>query len=235
MIVVLMLQVAFLAGVCVGFQQQPLPHKVTARQQFQSALGSTENDGEELNNRRNFLVSSFAAAATGLFSFQQSAMAMPMATVDEFTTVVRDSPLSIKVVEFSGPKSETVVVKLLDGTVFGIKDIVESSIDPRSPLKVVAICKTANVKTSFVDLEAILAGSPKKKKMYTNERVQKAYELQAAQKERIRLDELDRLAQVEAQENAVAGEAAALAKEAAAEAAVREKEAAEAAAATLAE
>ena len=233
LIAVLVLQVAFLASVCVGFQQQPL-----ARQQFQSALpmmGSTENDGDGQNNRRNFLVSSFVATATGLFSFQQSAMAMPMATVDEFNTVVRDSPLSIKVVEFSGPKSETVVVKLLDGTVFGIKDIVESSIDPRSPLKVVATCKSANVKTSFVDLEAMLAGSPKKKKMYTNERVQKAYELQAAQKERIRLDELDRLAQVEAQESAVAAEAAALAKEAAAEAAVREKEAADAAAATVAE
>jgi len=233
MIVVLGLQVAFLASVCVGFQQQPL-----ARQQFQSALpmmGSTENDGDGQNNRRNFLVSSFAATATGLFSFQQSAMAMPMATAEEFNTVVRDSPLSIKVVEFSGPKSETVVVKLLDGTVFGIKDIVESSIDPRSPLKIVATCKSANVKTSFVELEALLAGSPKKKKMYTNERVQKAYELQAAQKERIRLDELDRLAQVEAQESAVAAEAAAVAKEAAAEAAVREKEAADAAAATVAE
>ena len=233
MIVVLVLQVAFLASVCVGFQQQPL-----ARQQFQSALpmmGSTENDGDGQNNRRNFLVSSFAASATGLFSFQQSAMAMPMATAEEFNTVVRDSPLSIKVVEFSGPKSETVVVKLLDGTVFGIKDVVESSIDPRSPLKIVATCKSANVKTSFVELEALLAGSPKKKKMYTNERVQKAYELQAAQKERIRLDELDRLAQVEAQDSAVAAEAAAVAKEAAAEAAVREKEAADAAAATVAE
>lgn len=233
MIVVLVLQVAFLASVCVGFQQQPL-----ARQQFQSALpmmGSTENDGDGQNNRRNFLVSSFAATATGLFSFQQSAMAMPMATAEEFNTVVRDSPLSIKVVEFSGPKSETVVVKLLDGTVFGIKDVVESSIDPRSPLKIVATCKSANVKTSFVELEALLAGSPKKKKMYTNERVQKAYELQAAQKERIRLDELDRLAQVEAQDSAVAAEAAAVAKEAAAEAAVREKEAADAAAATVAE
>lgn len=233
MIAVLVLQVAFLASVCVGFQQQPL-----ARQQFQSALpmmGSTENDGDGQNNRRNFLVSSFAATATGLFSFQQSAMAMPMATAEEFNTVVRDSPLSIKVVEFSGPKSETVVVKLLDGTVFGIKDVVESSIDPRSPLKIVATCKSANVKTSFVELEALLAGSPKKKKMYTNERVQKAYELQAAQKERIRLDELDRLAQVEAQDSAVAAEAAAVAKEAAAEAAVREKEAADAAAATVAE
>lgn len=155
-----------------------------------------------------------------------------MATVDEFNTVLRDSPLSIQIVEFSGPRSETVVVKLVDGTTFGIKDIVESSSDPRSPLKVVASCREANVKTRFVDLEAALAGSSRKKKMYTNERVQKAYELQAAQKERMRLDELDRLAQVEAQERAA--EAAAREK-AAAEAAAREKAAAEAAARERAE
>jgi len=152
-----------------------------------------------------------------------------MASFDEFETVLRDSPLSIQVVEFSGQKSETVVVKLVDGTVFGIKDIIESPSDPRSPLKVVASCREANVKTKFVDLEALLAGSPKKKKLYTNERVQKAYEASAAQKERIRLDELDRLAQVEVQDRAAAAEAAVREKEAS-EAAAREKEASEAAA-----
>mmetsp|Transcript_11334 Transcript_11334/g.27176 ORF Transcript_11334/g.27176 Transcript_11334/m.27176 type:complete len:262 (-) Transcript_11334:861-1646(-) len=229
-----LLQMACLTGVCSGFQQQPLPNKISPWHRIESALpmiGSPENEGNGLNdfspNRRNFFSTSFAAAATGLFSFQQSAVAMPMASFDEFNTVLRDSPLSIEVVEFSGPRSETVVVKLVDGTVFGIKDIIESPSDPRSPLKVVASCREANVKTRFVDLEAVLAGSPRKKKMYTNERVQKAYELQAAQKERMRLDELDRLAQVEAQEKA----AEALAREkAAAEAAAREKEAAEAAA-----
>ena len=189
-------------------------------------MGSEGDEGNELNNfsaqRRNLLSISFVAATTGLFSFQQSAVAIPMATFDEFGTVLRDSPLSIQVVEFSGPRSETVVVKLVDGTVFGIKDIIESPSDPRSPLKVVASCREANVKTRFVDLEAVLAASPRKKKMYTNERVQKAYELQAAQKERMRLDELDRLAQVEAQEKA------------AAEVAAREKAAAEAAAASAA-
>lgn len=244
---IILLQVVFLAGACIGFQQQhPLPNQATSRHQFVSALpmtGSIENNESNLNNdweqRRKFLASSFAAAATGLFSFQKSAMAMPMASADEFNTVLRDSPLSIQVVEFSGPRSETVVVKLVDGTVFGIKDIIESSSDPRSPLKIVASCRDANVKTKFVELEAILAGSPKKKKMYTNERVQKAYELQAERKERMRLDELDRLAQVEVQERAAAAEAAAREKaaaeaaarqKAAAEAAAREKEAAEAAA-----
>ena len=170
-------------------------------------MKASEND-EQSNQRRSFLATTFAATATGLFSFQQSAMAIPMASVEEFASILRDSPLSVDVVEFSGPRSETVVVKLLDGTVFGIKDIIESPSDPRSPLKLKAICRDANVRTRFPELEAVLAAAPKKKKLYTNERVQKAYELQAAQKERIRLDELDRLAQVEAQEKAAAAAAA---------------------------
>lgn len=213
---VLVLQAVCLTGVCFGFQQQPLSSRVSQWQRPESALpmiGSTENENSV--ERRNFLMSSFAAAATGLFSFQQSAVAMPMASVEEFNTVVRDSPLSIQVVEFSGPRSETIVVKLVDGTVFGIKDVIESPSDPRSPLKVVAACRDNNVKTKFVDLEAVLASAPRKKKMYTNERVQKAYELQAQQKERIRLDELDRLEQVEAQKNAAVEQKAAAAEAAA--------------------
>lgn len=207
-----LLQFACLASVCFGFQQhQPILGKVASQTQPTSLLRMATTDE---NGRRNFLVKSFAATAMGLLSFQQSAMAIPMASVDEFETILKDSPLSIQVVEFSGPRSETVVVKLLDGTVFGIKDVVESATDPRSPLKVSAACREANVKTKFVDFEAMLAGSPKKKKIYTNERVQKAYELQAAQKERMRLDELDRLAQLakmEEQEKAMAAEAAAAA------------------------
>ncbi len=208
----LMMQIAFLAGVCLGFQQQPLSSKkASMRQQYESALsvmGSSDETDHSVQ-RRSLLATFFAAA--GLFSFQQSAMAIPMASVEEFSSILRDSPFSIDVVEFSGPRSETVIVKLVDGTVFGIKDVIESPSDPRSPLKIVATCRDANVKTKFVDLEAVLAASPKKKKMYTNERVQKAYELQAAQKERIRLDELDRLAQVEAQEAKEKADAAAAA------------------------
>jgi len=210
--ILLLLQVVFLAGVCLGFQQQPLSNKAAMRQQFETALSvmGSSDEADHSVQRRNFLATSFVAA--GLFSFQQSAMAIPMASVEEFNSILRDSPFSIDVVEFSGPRSETVVVKLVDGTVFGIKDIIESPSDPRSPLKIVATCRDANVKTKFVDLEAVLAASPKKKKMYTNERVQKAYELQAAQKERIRLDELDRLAQVEAQEAKETADAAASAQ-----------------------
>lgn len=68
---------------------------------------------------------------------------MPMLTTDEFLIVLRDSAKAIQRVEFSGPKAETVVVRLVDGTAFGISDVVESPTDPRSPLKVQAACREA--------------------------------------------------------------------------------------------
>ena len=68
---------------------------------------------------------------------------IPMLTTDEFLIIVRDSAKSIQRVEFSGPQAETVRVKLIDGTVFGLSDVIESSTDPRSPLKVQAACREA--------------------------------------------------------------------------------------------
>lgn len=104
--------------------------------------------------------------------------------------------MSVQVVEFSGPKSETVIVKLVDGTTFGIKDVIESSTDPRSPLKLAAACRESGVKTKFVDLESVLASAPKKKKLYTNQRVQEAQEKERERQERIRRDEEERLEQL---------------------------------------
>jgi hypothetical protein len=48
-------------------------------------------------------------------------------------------------VEFSGPRNDNVIVKLIDGTAFSISDVVESLVDPRSPLKIANICE----KTKF--------------------------------------------------------------------------------------
>jgi hypothetical protein len=167
-------------------QQHPSPqHHITRRSIFHS-VGSTS---------AVFLTTTVAATVMTT-SFPPPVYAMPMASVDEFSIILRDSPLSVQVVEFSGPKSENVVVKLVDGTTFGIKDIIESSTDPRSPLKVAASCREEGVKTRFVDLEAMLASAPKKKKMYTNQRVQDAQEKERARLERIQKDEEDRLAQV---------------------------------------
>jgi hypothetical protein len=100
----------------------------------------------------------------------------------------------------TGPKSEDVLVKLVDGTTFGIKDVIESPTDPRSPLKVAAACRESGVRTKFVDLEAFLASSPKKKKIYTNKRVQEAQQKEREQLERIRRDEEERLAKLAAME-----------------------------------
>lgn len=72
----------------------------------------------------------------------------------------------------------------------------ESSTDPRSPLKLSAACRESGVKTKFVDLEAMLASNPNKKKMYTNQRVRDAQEKEKERLERIRQDEEQRLAQL---------------------------------------
>lgn len=144
-----------------------------------------------MSTRRAFVGSGGVLA--GMFLQQQSASAIPMLKTSEFEVIMRDSPYSIQVVEFSGPKSETVTVRLVDGTSFGIKDVVESSIDPRSPLKIAATCRENQVKTRFVDLESFLSTTPKKKTLYTNERVQVAQQKEREKAERLRKDEEERL------------------------------------------
>ena len=164
-------------------------------------------------DRRGFLVTSIAsvAAAVVLTTNPPTANAIPMITTDEFNIILRDSPYSIQVVEFSGPKSETVTAKLVDGTQFGLKDVIESSTDPRSPLKVAAACRENGVPTKFTTYEAVLAASPKKK-LYTNERVQEAAKREQEKKERMQRDEearLEALRQLEAEEAAAEAAAAA--------------------------
>jgi len=245
-----------LLNFCVAFQQPPCQnhHHNRCRQlEGISCIKSNDNhhnlDNDNDNGinlseqqRRKFLttaVGSFAAVSTGIFSFQQSAMAIPMATFDEFGILLKDSPSSVDVVEFSGPKGETIVVKLVDGTQFGIKDIVESAVDPRSPLKVQANCNEAGVTTKFVDLENMLNGlDVKKRKLYTNERVQKATVKNEERKERMRIDEEDRLtelAQIEQQEAAKMKRLAELAQIEQQEAAKLEQKEAEAATTAAAE
>lgn len=126
------------------------------------------------------------------------ANAIPMISTNEFNTIIRDSARSIEVVEFSGPKSETVKVILVDGTTIGINDVIESSTDPRSPLKVAAMCKANQIPYKFTNIEAVLNASPRKKKVYTNERV-----LQAAEKEKekaIRMEQDEELRQQQLRE-----------------------------------
>lgn len=156
---------------------------------------------ESSSSRRTFLTTAVATAGAAFLTVRPALAAIPMVTTDEFNVILRDSARSIDVVEFSGGKSENVVVKLVDGTSFGIKDVIESPTDPRSPLKISAACRENKVPTRFLDLEAMLASAPKKKKAYTNPRVQEAERkekekaLRMQQDEELRLAELARMEQ----------------------------------------
>jgi hypothetical protein len=121
----------------------------------------------------------------------------------EFDVILRDSAKSIVSVELSGPKSETALVRLADGTTFSISDLVESNTDPRSPLKLVARCRLYNVPIKNTGLlsavsgeSSIISSTGKKKKSYMNKQVQKAEEKEKEKRERMAEDERERLAEL---------------------------------------
>lgn len=152
-------------------------------------------------SRRSFfsqaLVTS-AACVAACTAFVPPALAIPSVTISEFEKILKDSARSVEVVEFAGPKSDIVTVRLTDGTTFGISDIVESPTDPRSPLKLVATLRGYKVPCKFMTLENALSGSTttKKKKSYANERVQLAAEKEREKAERMAQDEAERQAEL---------------------------------------
>jgi len=99
-------------------------------------------------------------------------------------------------VEFSGPKSEQAIARLVDGTLFEISGLVDSATDPRSPLKLVATCRGYKVPTKFTSLEMAVSSTPKKKKVYMNARVQEAAQKEKEKRERMAKDEESRLAEL---------------------------------------
>ena len=142
---------------------------------------------------------------TPLF-FTQTAQAasIPSVSSEEFDSILRTSSKSISLVQLSGPKSETCLVTLVDGTTFSISDLVESPTDPRSPLKLVARCRLYNVPVKNVGLLSALGvidsdssvkigESGKKKKNYSNERVRIAEEKEKEKRARMEEDERERL------------------------------------------
>ncbi|KAI2489655.1 hypothetical protein MHU86_24927 [Fragilaria crotonensis] len=147
----------------------------------------------EQNDRRSLLLGGAVAAAASVFP-QWPALAIPMVKTDEFENILRDSGRSIQIVEFAGTSGESITVRLVDGTTFGISDIIDSPTDPRSPLKISAMCRQYKVSTKFVAFDAILATTPKKKKVYMNSIVQKAAEKEVLKIERMKQDEEERLA-----------------------------------------
>ena len=150
-------------------------------------------------DRRALLSNLGVATSLLLLPAASPAAAIPSVTSAEFDTILKDSAKSILAVELSGPKSETALVKLVDGTTFTISDIVESSTDPRSPLKLVARCRLYKIPVKNTGLLSAVSGEGsisdlgKKKKNYMNPRVQEAQLKENAKRERMAEDERERL------------------------------------------
>jgi hypothetical protein len=121
---------------------------------------------------------------------------IPMLTTDEFLLVLRDSSRSIAQVDIFN--NAQVIVRLLDGTAFGLSDVVESSTDPRSTLKIAALCREYKVPSKFVDIEAALLNTATtKRKNYANSRVQEANVREKERLGRMQKDEEQRLLELE--------------------------------------
>jgi len=117
---------------------------------------------------------------------------IPSISVTEFEEILKASARSIEYVDFTGPKGDNVIVKLLDGTLFTLSDIVESPVDPRSPLSISALCRGYKVPTKFSSLLGAVQSAPKKTKVYMNSREVEAAKKEAVKKERLAKDEEER-------------------------------------------
>ena len=188
-------------NVLVGVQSQSQLYSSRHMEDEDNTIHNRDETVESLGGRRGFLTK-FVLAATSssmvLWSDSATAQAasdLPMITTEEFGILLRQSAQAIRVVEFSGPQSETVTVRLVDGTAFGLSDVIESPVDPRSPLKIAAQCRENRVPTQFVALQAALAKAPKRNVLYTNERVLEAAQKEREKQARIQQDELAQLFQ----------------------------------------
>jgi len=83
---------------------------------------SSNNNNNNGMDRRSFGVFGGAALLSTVMMVPSSpSYAMPAVTTAEFATLLRDSSKSVSLVELSGPASETIVVTLVDGTVYFAK------------------------------------------------------------------------------------------------------------------
>lgn len=181
-----------------------LHHSASPRNDEPTTASSASNE-QALLQRRALLSNFISAASASILvaaspAASNAASETPSVTLAEFDTILKDSAKSILRVELSGPKSETALIKLVDGTTFTISDLVESSTDPRSPLKLVARCRLYKIPVTNTGLISALSGeggivgeSGRKKKSYMNPRVQEAQKKEAAKRERMAEDERERL------------------------------------------
>ena len=201
-------------GAVFGFSIPALPRLTSSSA---SALQSiVPNNHEPITRRRSFLSNLLGASSVLLLlpsaSDATATEIIPSVTSAEFDAILKDSAKSILAVELSGPKSETAIVRLVDGTTFTISDLVESSTDPRSPLKLVARCRLYKIPIKNIGLLSALSGegslisdSGKKKKSYMNPRVQEAEKKEKEKRERMAEDERDRLEELYKMEGAEKG------------------------------
>ena len=208
-------------GAVFGFSIPALPRLTTSSA---SALQSIVPNNHEpivdvdnnITRRRSFLSNLLGASSVLLLlpsaSDATATEIIPSVTSAEFDVILKDSAKSILAVELSGPKSETAIVRLVDGTTFTISDLVESSTDPRSPLKLVARCRLYKIPIKNIGLLSALSGdgslisdSGKKKKSYMNPRVQEAEKKEKEKRERMAEDERDRLEELYKMEGAEKG------------------------------
>jgi len=198
-------------GLVSAFSAPKLSPSVSSKSKLQAILPNNHHQDDEpaMMMQRRTLLSNVLAASSTLFlttlgpattAAVANAAAIPAVTSAEFDVILKDSAKSILTVELSGPKSETALVKLVDGTVFTISDLVESSTDPRSPLKLVARCRLYKIPVKNTGLVSAVGGeggliseSGRKKKNYMNPRVQEAERKEKEKRERMAEDERERL------------------------------------------
>jgi len=188
-----------------GFSVVALPSCDSPQTKLHSAdLVDFDSNSPNPNNnkimQRRTLITNFSALSFLLAPITPNianADSIPSITSADFDIILKDSAKSILAVELSGPKSETAIVKLVDGTTFAIGDLVESSTDPRSPLKLVARCRLFKIpvkNTGLADaLPNLTSVSGKKKKNFANTRVQQAEKLNEEARARMAEDERERL------------------------------------------
>lgn len=187
-----------------GFSQSASsPRTTSSRTKLQANCHDDEpsnSKNHRMMQRRNLLTNLFTASSALLLLPAASNAEALSITSDEFDIILKDSAKSILSVELSGPKSETAIVKLVDGTTFTISDLVESSVDPRSPLKLVARCRLYKITVRNTGLVSAVTGegniistSGKKKKNFMNPRVQEAEKKNVEKRARMAEDERERL------------------------------------------
>ena len=190
-------------GTVSGFSVPTSSRSLSQKTQLHATTPNNRQDEPNNNTmQRRTLLSNLLVASSAFLLAPTITNAAPVPSIssDEFDTILKDSAKSILSVELSGPKSETAIVKLVDGTTFTIGDLVESSTDPRSPLKLVARCRLYKIPVKNTGLLSAVSGegsiistSGKKKKNYMNPRVQAAEVKEQAKRERMAEDERERL------------------------------------------